>query len=330
MRYHIIFLLLSVIVAGAMLAAEPAGAQGGSVTVYLRNISGDTAEYNISDTANPGGGWASVPNGGKTQFQIGFGQYFHYRHPGKAIKSVPVGPYEYVAAWWKFTPGPSDGGVTYAEGNITLLGGALYPLLQGDPEMSDPNVARQPANQGGQDVGGQIGVVWRSFGGPRSGLGEPTSGELEASVSPSGTTGRYRNFRGGQIVWNRKTGEAYALYGTIGALYISMGGTASALGFPRNNEMDITPSPFGTRGRWQPFETGIIVWHSNGANAGKAFAVWGAICNLYQSMGGTGSWLGLPVSHEYESGGGRRSDFEGGFIFWTAASGAKAYAHNIR
>ena len=39
---------------------------------------------------------------------------------------------------------------------------------------------------------------------------------------------------------------------------------------------------------------------------------------LYQSLGGTGSWLGFPTSDEYDVPGGRRSDFENGYIFWDA------------
>ena len=42
----------------------------------------------------------------------------------------------------------------------------------------------------------------------------------------------------------------------------------------------------------------------------------GCAFKLYQSLGGTGSWLGFPISDEYDVPGGRRSDFENGFVFW--------------
>jgi uncharacterized protein with LGFP repeats len=44
--------------------------------------------------------------------------------------------------------------------------------------------------------------------------------------------------------------------------------------------------------------------------------VHGCTFKLYQSLGGTGSWLGFPISDEYDVPGGRRSDFENGFVFW--------------
>jgi hypothetical protein len=35
-------------------------------------------------------------------------------------------------------------------------------------------------------------------------------------------------------------------------------------------------------------------------------------------MGGTGSWLGFPISDEHDAPGGGRSDFQGGFIYFDA------------
>jgi uncharacterized protein with LGFP repeats len=107
-----------------------------------------------------------------------------------------------------------------------------------------------------------------------------------------------------------------------------MGRTASRLGFPLNNEMNITPSPYGTTGRWQPFEGGLIVWNANGRFANRAYSEEGAIAWLYQNYGGTGSWLDMSLSFEYDWNGGRRSDFEGGYIFWTREAGARAFYYN--
>ncbi|MEK7866080.1 MAG: hypothetical protein AAB434_05310 [Planctomycetota bacterium] len=48
---------------------------------------------------------------------------------------------------------------------------------------------------------------------------------------------------------------------------------------------------------------------------------------MYQQGGGTGSWLGFPLSDEYAIQGGRRSDFEGGYVVWNATTGGtQAYA----
>jgi hypothetical protein len=63
---------------------------------------------------------------------------------------------------------------------------------------------------------------------------------------------------------------------------------------------------------------GLIVWHRTGPRPGQSFEVHGCMHKLYQSLGGTGSWLGFPIGDEYDVPEGRRSDFENGNIFWDA------------
>ena len=67
------------------------------------------------------------------------------------------------------------------------------------------------------------------------------------------------------------------------------------------------------------FEGAQIYWNGK---AIKAFEVHGAIVAVYKNQGGSGSWLGFPVSDEYSDdvpGRYRRSDFEGGYITWEAS-----------
>src|SRR5688500_246181 len=109
-----------------------------------------------------------------------------------------------------------------------------------------------------------------------------------------------------------------------------LGGESGFLGCPTADELDATPSPQGTTGRWAPFagNSGMIVWHGTGARISHVYEVHGDISVLYASMGGSASWLGFPISDEYEVAGGRRSDFEGGYILWDAGTReAKAYRH---
>jgi hypothetical protein len=120
-------------------------AQTPGITVYLRNISGYSIDFCISGSATPGTQWYTIPNNAKNHFWIAFGQYFHYRSTGGSqFRYTQVGSYPYVAAWWKFKPGPYDPGVTTADEGITLLNGPTFPLLEVDPEMASPNVALQP------------------------------------------------------------------------------------------------------------------------------------------------------------------------------------------
>ncbi|MFN2384414.1 MAG: LCCL domain-containing protein, partial [Gemmatimonadota bacterium] len=104
----------------------------------------------------------------------------------------------------------------------------------------------------------------------------------------------------------------------------SLGGEGGFLGCPSSDEREATTSPQGTTGTFASFTgaTGLIVWHRNGSRAMQAYEVHGDISVLYYGMGGSGSWLGFPVSDEYDAAGGRRSDFEGGYIFWDASSRA--------
>ncbi|MBI4861826.1 MAG: hypothetical protein HY815_16440 [Candidatus Riflebacteria bacterium] len=118
--------------------------------------------------------------------------------------------------------------------------------------------------------------------------------------------------------------------GRIGDKWRSLGGARGVLGRSISGEMAATPSPFRTQGRYRIFERGLIIWHASGRYLGRAFAVIGAILKLYRSMGATGSWLGLPISDEYDWYGGKRADFEGGYIHWTRARGARAFWHRLR
>ncbi|MBN1323462.1 MAG: hypothetical protein JW986_05610 [Methanotrichaceae archaeon] len=207
----------------------------------------------------------------------------------------------------------------------------IIDLYLGDGGATKVLLARYVYTRGGTPSGyqvrGQIKTVYDSLGGEAF-LGAPTTEELDAAPSTSGTQGKYQNFQNGQIIWHGsgpRAGQAYALWGDILGRYNTLGGTGGRLGFPLSSEADVTPSPYGTEGRFNLFEGGVIIWHSNGPHAYSEFVVEGAIAYLYQSMGGTASYLGMPISDEYDIEGGRRSDFEGGYIIWTRDEGAKAY-----
>lgn len=113
----------------------------------------------------------------------------------------------------------------------------------------------------------------------------------------------------------------YLLGSGIYDKWISFGGERGILGCPVSDEIDAPQSPEGTTGRISEFDGGdgaYIVWHRTGRFAGTAFVVQGCIYSLYKDHGATASWLGFPVSDEYDIPDGRRSDFEGGFVGWSA------------
>ena len=76
----------------------------------------------------------------------------------------------------------------------------------------------------------------------KSELGPVASDEGDAAILPQGTTGRFTKFETGTIHWisdkddenvgHFRRGESFVTYGELDALYTSMGGTYSYLGFP--------------------------------------------------------------------------------------------------
>jgi uncharacterized protein with LGFP repeats len=79
----------------------------------------------------------------------------------------------------------------------------------------------------------------------------------------------------------------------------------------------VTP---GGGARYNHFtKNGSIYW----SGATGAHNVQGEIRNRWAALGWERSYLGLPTSDEYAiSGGGFRSDFQGGYIVYTLAGGA--------
>lgn len=75
-----------------------------------------------------------------------------------------------------------------------------------------------------------------------------------------------------------------------------------------------TPDGFG---RFNHFQGGSIYW-SPGTGA---WNVQGAIRARWQQLGWEGSYLGYPTSGEHDVAGGKRSDFQRGYITWNAATG---------
>jgi hypothetical protein len=230
--------------------------------------------------------------------------------------------------------------------------------INADYEVRSISVYASDAN--GNPTGGG---TWHSRDSGYWVLGVARNGQL-LNTSHVASLGRFRDYQRFDLYANTYTGFQPGLYFTVEAdagpspvrwvvqiagpatppanacgrtlgtgifdRWQGLGGENGFLGCPTADEMDAAPSPQGTTGRWAPFagNSGMIVWHGTGARISHAYEVHGDIAQLYGSMGGSGSWLGFPISDEYDVAGGRRSDFEGGYILWTAATfETKAYRH---
>jgi uncharacterized protein with LGFP repeats len=144
----------------------------------------------------------------------------------------------------------------------------------------------------------------------------PTSDETSLSAVRYGA-----NFEGGVIEWSW-AGGAHAVYGAIEAEYAATAGERDYHGtivhnIPTSDEMNVPGVPGA---RMNTFQCGASYWSpSTGAHV-----VYGATGDLYQSMGGPTSYLGLPTSDEQGIPGGRVSYFEHGKILWSPNGGAHA------
>jgi hypothetical protein len=162
---------------------------------------------------------------------------------------------------------------------------------------------------------GEIDAKYRALGGCGSFLGAPTTAEM---TTPDGV-GRYSVFQNGSIYWTPTTG-AFEIHGRIRDKYKEVGWEAGLLGYPITDEV---PTPDGV-GRYNVFQNGSIYW----SPAADAHEVHGVIRDKYKEVGWEAGALGYPTSDEYDVTGGRRSDFEHGFITWSAETNTATVTYN--
>jgi glucose/arabinose dehydrogenase len=139
-------------------------------------------------------------------------------------------------------------------------------------------------------------------------LGLPTTDETAGRDG-----GRYNLLDRGQgVYWHPASNGAHVVLGAIHARYRALGAEAG-LGYPTTDE---AASASGT-GRTQTFQRGTVLWSSGTG----AWAVVGAIRTRYSALGWEKSYLGYPKGGEYAVAGGRRSDFQRGYIVYQSSTG---------
>ncbi len=165
---------------------------------------------------------------------------------------------------------------------------------------------------GAHAVYGEIRKKWAALGYGQI-LGYPTNDE---DGTPDGI-GRFNHFlKGanvGSIYYTPSTG-AHAIYGEIRKKWAAYG-YEKGLGYPTNDE-DGTPDGIG---RFNHFSLGHSIYFTN---ATGAHVVKGEIRKRWAALGWERSYLRYPTTDEYVTGGVYRSDFQGGYITYTPATGA--------
>lgn len=148
---------------------------------------------------------------------------------------------------------------------------------------------------------------YSSFGGSGGFLGPQISG-----VQKNGSV-YMQTFKNGCIV--RTNNGLFEIHGAIYQKWTQMGGVG--FGLPITNE---TPCP-DQQGRYNHFMDGkAIYWHPSTG----AFAIYGAIYELWSSLGWENSSLGYPTTDETPAPDtiGRQNNFQRGIIYWSPVTGA--------
>ena len=166
---------------------------------------------------------------------------------------------------------------------------------------------------GAREVRGEILSAWGRTGWEAGPLGFPTTDETR---TPDGR-GAYNVFEGGSIYWSPPT-AAHGVRGVIRDAYAWAGYEGGVLGFPVTDEVR---TPNG-RGAYGVFQGGSIYW----SPATGAHVLIGAIREAWAARGYENGPLGFPTSSEFDVPGGRRVNFQGGYVEWSAATGARVNA----
>jgi len=159
---------------------------------------------------------------------------------------------------------------------------------------------------GAHAVRGAILTHYLALGGPGGLLGLPTSDETPTA----GAAGRFSTFTGGTTYWSGAT-AAHEVHGLILARYLALGGPAGFLRLPTSDETAVAG------GRSTTFTGGTMYW----SGTTGAHEVHGLILSSWLAQGAVTGRLGFPTSEEYAVTGGRRSDFQHGFVTWSPTKG---------
>ncbi|MGW7304647.1 FG-GAP-like repeat-containing protein [Streptomyces sp. NPDC054835] len=159
---------------------------------------------------------------------------------------------------------------------------------------------------------------WAALGREAGALGYPTADERPTNVLGGAFSTFSKAGRAGAVYWSSGTGSQ-SIRGGIYGRFVELGGVA-AHGYPTADEMATATKP----GAVQNFRNGIATGDNVSfywSSATGAWPVAGAIRSQWLSLDGHNGSLGFPASGEYTVFGGRRSDFQTGYVRWNRESG---------
>ncbi|WP_331768121.1 FG-GAP-like repeat-containing protein [Embleya sp. NBC_00896] len=173
---------------------------------------------------------------------------------------------------------------------------------------------------GAWSIEGDIREKWLADGGTAGPLGYPVSDVSQVKDGAGTPIGYISHLTGtpstgaAAITDGNNTG-VHELHGNIHARWQATGGVRGPLGFPSTDE---TPTP-GGGGLYNHFrtpgadtDTGSVYfsWDTG------TWALYGAIRERWAALGYENGYLGYPTGNEYDFLGGRRQDFQHGYVHW--------------
>ncbi|PRY14046.1 LGFP repeat-containing protein [Kineococcus rhizosphaerae] len=163
---------------------------------------------------------------------------------------------------------------------------------------------------GAWDVSGEFLNLWSWTGWENGFLRYPTSTE-----NPIRSGGVYQVFQGGTLYWSPASG-AHSVSGSFRDLFGATGWENGLLGYPLSQEADIRAG-----GVYQVFQGGVAYWSPTTG----AHSVSGEFLRLYATTGYENGYLGYPTTQEVAGrAGGVHQDYQGGALFWSPQTGARA------
>ncbi|CCH86172.1 exported protein of unknown function; putative LGFP repeats [Modestobacter italicus] len=160
-----------------------------------------------------------------------------------------------------------------------------------------------------------ISVVYRALGGPEGVLGHSVTGEYARAG------GTVRDYANGSVLL--APGATTAYYTDFGASrYAQLGGPAGSLGWPTSNPVDLAGTPMRYAGHRQEFQGGSLYEYPL---TGGPHLVTGVIRDRWRGLGAEAGALGYPLTDTVCGlrNGGCFQQFQGGSLYWSAATGVR-------
>ncbi len=154
-----------------------------------------------------------------------------------------------------------------------------------------------------------IALLYCQLGSSASVLGTPVGAPYTVGA------GRGQDYTAGSIFWSSATG-AHEVHGTIAVRYRELRGPAGPMGFPTSDQRTAADGV----GTFNHFQGGSIFWSPSTG----AWEVRGLLRDRWAALGWERGVLGYPVGGTRaagKDGAGRSNAFQGGSIYWSAATG---------